>query len=130
MGPLCSDYACDLVKDSTQALLKLEELETNKIISDDVLAFGLDIVSLYDSLKIDVVKMALNDAMDSCRPVWSAVFREWLIDVVVSSFQSAVVCFKGEWFGVVEGIPTGAIPSVSIANISVYYVFKQLIYSQ
>ena len=74
--------------------------------------------------------MALNDAMDSCRPDWSTVFREWLINVVVSSFQSAVVCFKGEWFDVVEGIPTGAIPSVSIANISVYYVFKQLIYSQ
>ena len=68
LAPLCKDYACDLVKDSTQALLKLEELERDKIISDDVLAFGLDIVSLYDKLNFDVVHMALNDAMDCCRP--------------------------------------------------------------
>ena len=41
-----------------------------------------------------------------------------------------MVNFKGKWFGVVEGVPTGGIPSVSIANISVYFVFKSLIYSQ
>ena len=74
--------------------------------------------------------MALNDAMDSCRPSWSDKFRSWLIDMVISGFESAVVNFRGEWFGVEEGVPTGGITSVSVANISVYYVFKMLIYSQ
>ena len=85
---------------------------------------------MYDKLDFDVVRMALNDAMDCCRPDWSVDFRTWLIDVVISGFTSAVVCFRGEWFGVVGGVPTGAGPSVDIANISVYFVFKQLIYSQ
>ena len=46
------------------------------------------------------------------------------------SFESAVVKFRDVWYGVKEGIPTGGIPSVSVANICVYYVFKMLIYSQ
>ena len=130
LAPLCKDYASDLVKDSTEALLKLDELQLKNVISDETLAFGLDVVSLYDSLKFDVVCMALNDAMDSCRPSWSDKFRSWLIDMVISGFESAVVNFRGEWFGVEEGVPTGGITSVSVANISVYYVFKMLIYSQ
>jgi hypothetical protein len=130
LAPLCTDYAVDLVKDSTEALLKLEDLEKRKIVSDDVLAFSLDVVSLYESLKFDVVRMALNDAMDCCRPEWDSEFRDWLIDMVIESFKCAVVNFQGDWYGVEELIPTGAVPSVSIANISVYYVFKCLVYNQ
>ena len=81
-------------------------------------------------MKFDVVCMALNDAMDCCRSDWSAEFRDWLIDIVISSFESSVLNFRGDWYGVEEVIPTGAVPSVSIANISVYYVFKQLVYHQ
>ena len=100
------------------------------LISDSTLAFGLDVVSLYDSLKFNVVKMALNDAMDSCRPEWDDEFRKFLIDIVISSFTSAVVNFQGSWYGVEGGVPTGGIPSVDVANISVFYVFKKLIYDQ
>ena len=98
--------------------------------SDNMLAFCLDVVSLYDSLTFDVVKCALLDAMECCRPDWSSDFRSWIVDLTIDSFQSAVVYFRGEWFGVKNGVPTGGSPSVSVANISVFYVFKQLIYSQ
>ena len=130
LAPLCKDYATDLVKDSSEALLKLDEMEKKGNLSDDTLAFGLDVVSLYDSLKFSLVKDALNDAMNSCRPEWDDEFRQWLVDLVISSFESAVVNFRGVWYGVEEGIATGGVPSVSAANISVYFVFKQLIYSQ
>ena len=52
LAPLCSDYASDLVKDSTEALLKLDEFEKKGNISDSTLVFGFDAVSLYDSLMI------------------------------------------------------------------------------
>ena len=125
LAPLCKDYAYDLVKDSSEALMKLERIESDGLLSDSTLAFGLDVVSLYDSLKFDVVRMALSDAMDSCRPEWDDDFRDFLIDVTVSSLSSAVVNFQGSWYGVEEGVPTatGGIPSVSVANISVFFCF-------
>ena len=130
LGPLCKDYAVDLVKDSTEALLALDSMEKDGCVTDSILAFGLDVVSLYDSLQCDVVRMALKDAMDCCRPDWSDDFREWFLDIVCFSFESAVVNFQGVWYGVEDGIPTGGIPSVDAANISVYIVFKMIIYNQ
>ena len=130
LGPLCKDYAVDLVKDSTEALLALDSMEKDGCVTDSILAFGLDVVSLYDSLQCDVVRMALKDAMDCCRPDWSDDFREWFLDIVYFSFESAVVNFQGVWYGVEDGIPTGGIPSVDAANISVYFVFKMIIYNQ
>ena len=130
LSPLCNDYALDLVKDSTEALLKLDSFEKSSSISDSTLAFGLDVVSLYDSLQFHVVKSALNDAMDCCRPDWSDEFKAWLIDITMFSFESAVVNFRGVWYEVESGLPTGGIPSVSVANITVFYVFKMLIYEK
>ena len=67
--------------------------------------------------------------MDCCRPDWTPEFRDWLIDMVIFSFKSAVVCFRGLWYGVVDGVPTGGVPSVDVANMSVFFVLKQLIYN-
>ena len=44
------------------------------------------------------------------------------------SFRSAVVKYEDTWYGGVNGIPTGGIPSVDAGNISVLYVLKKLIY--
>ena len=106
LSPLCKDYACDLVKDSSEALRKLDELESRGVVSDDMLAFSLDVVSLYDSLTFDVVQDGLFDAMQCCRPDWSIDFRAWIVDLTIDSFRSAVVYFRGEWFGVKNGVPT------------------------
>ena len=130
LAPLCQDYAIDLVKDSSATLLKLEEMGSKGDMSDSTLAFGIDVVSLYDSIKFDLVRSALNDAMESCRPEWDDDFRKWLVDITLFSFESAVVKFQGRWYGVKEGVPTGGVPSVSVANMCVFFVFKKLIYEQ
>ena len=67
-------------------------------------------MSLYDSLTFELVKSALNDAMESCRPSWDDDFRKWLVDITLFSFESAVVNFQGSWYGVKEGVATGGIP--------------------
>ena len=81
-----------------------------------MLSFGLYVVSLYDSLSFDVVKSALLDAMECCRPDWTSDFQTWIIELTIDSFESAVVYFRGLWYGV----KNGGILSVSAANIAVY----------
>ena len=71
LAPLARDYCTDLVKDSTEALCKLDELEKSGVVKDnDFNSFSLDVVALYDSLRHDVVMTALDHAIVTCRPDW------------------------------------------------------------
>ena len=130
LSSLSQDYATDLVKDSSHALIMLDKLEQEGAIAEDCLAFSLDIVQLYDTLKLNLVQEALSDAIQTCRAEWTAGFTEWFIDIVLYSFRSAVVKFQENWYGVTDGVPTGGIPSVDAANISVFYVLKKILYSR
>ena len=58
---------------------------------DSWFSFSSDIVSLYDSLRHEVVMDGLDDTMDSCRQEWSADFRTWFKDLIKLSFDSAVL---------------------------------------
>ena len=129
LSDLARDYAVDLVKDSTDALIKLEGLSTSAVNRDNNnWLFNMDVVALYDSLNHELVGKALMDAMDCCRPDWDCDFRKWLLDLVMLSFRSAVILFDEDWFVAINGIPTGGIPSVDAGNISVFYVLKALVY--
>lgn len=124
LGNLTKDYAVDLVKDSTGALMKLDEVEKSGTITDnDFWSFSMDVVSLYDSLSYDVVMDAINGAVSICRPSWDVDFKSWLLNLIMLSFRSAVVYFEGNWYVGKRGVPTGGIPSVDCGNISVFYVF-------
>ena len=128
LGQLAKDYATDLVKDSTEALIKLEDLGASDIVNNSMFSFSIDVVSLYDSLNHKLVFRALEDAMQTCRPDWDEKFRVWLKDQLDLSFRSAVVKYDNDWYAGINGIPTGGIPSVDAGNISVYYVLKRLVY--
>ena len=128
LGPLARDYCVDLVRDSTAALMKLEELAASGQVDDTWFSFSIDIVSLYDSLQHSLVMAALDDAMDSCRSDWSNEFRTWLKDLVQLSFDSAVLKNEDQWYEVVNGVPTGGINSVDCGNIALYFVLKNLVY--
>ena len=71
LGPLTKDYCKDLVKDTTAALKSLDELEKNHDVDDSWYSISIDIVSLYDSLKHELVLEAIDDAIDTCRQEWS-----------------------------------------------------------
>ena len=43
--------------------------------------------------------------------------------------KSAIGRYKGKWYRQVEGIPTGRSISVQLANITVYHVLFQCLYS-
>ena len=46
------------------------------------------------------------------------------------SFDSAVLKNDGQWYEVVNGVPTGGINSVDCGNIALFYVLKNLIYTK
>ena len=129
LGPLAKDYAIDLVKDSTEALIKLEDMGKSGLVTNTMFSYSIDVVSVYDSLKHSLVFEALDDAAQSWRPAWDTNFRDWLRNHLELSFRSAVVKYGDNWYAGVNGIPTGGIPSVDAGNISVYYVLKKLVYS-
>ena len=130
LGPLAKEYCTDLVKDSTDILIKLDALMNDgTCIPNESLAFGLDVVALYDSIKHDLALEALDDAMTICRPDWTYGFCSWIKELVSLSFKSAVVKFQDCWYISVNGVPTGGIPSVDLGNITVFYVLKKLIHS-
>ena len=76
-------YCVDLVKDSTETLKWLEELNgTAKTSTRHYNPFSFDFESLYDSLNKDLILEALQNAMDTCCPTWSVDFKVWLRDLV------------------------------------------------
>ena len=67
--------------------------------------------------------------MRECRD-WDEDKRKWIIDCVDLSLDSAVGNFKGSWFVGKDGIATGGALCVHIANITVYYDFRVVVYAQ
>ena len=117
------------MKDSTAALQKLENFDSSTL-TNDMCTFNVDVVALYDSLNIDLVFEALNDAIRKYRPTWSNNFIKWLLDLVSLSLNSAYVKFHDSWYESESGVPTGGKTSVDIANITVFFIFFHLIYNE
>ena len=104
---LCNDYCLDLIQDSTMFLQKLDTLEQSADIGFSHYLFNCDVEALYDSLKRETVILALRVAITKCRPDWSPVFIDWLIDSINLSLDSAIANFEGHWYCSNDGVATG-----------------------
>ena len=122
------DFCGDLVKDTTETLW-LEGINNDaKKSKRHYNPFSFDFESLYDSLGKDLILDALQNAMDDCRLSWSMEFKAWLKELVKLSVDSAIGEYNGKFYKPKEGCPTGGSLSVQIANISVFYVLKKVLY--
>ena len=92
-------------------------------------AFTFDYKSLYDSLDPDLVIEALTTAMSEAREDWSDDLKRWILDLVKLSLKSSVGQFEDQYYRQRNGIPTGGSLCVQLANITVYYVMRQEVYS-
>ena len=127
---LQKDYCKDLVEDTNDTLRWLEEMNTKtKKLKKNLTPFTFDFDSLYDSLKPTLVLKALEDAMHTCRPEWDPNFKKWLLALVNLSIESAVGIFRGKFFKPKGKLPTGGSISVPAANITVYFVLNNVLYS-
>ena len=126
LSNLSTEYASDLVQNSTEFLGILKQIPRGSI-TDSMVSFSIDVVSLYESLGQQLVFDALNDAMDLRRPDWTDQFRSWLTGVIGLSLGGAALSFKGSLYSPIKGIPTGSSLSVGLANICVFYVLKKIL---
>ena len=126
------DYCTDLVKDSTETLIWLDEIDksTASSLKKYFKCFTFDFKSLYDSLSPNLVVEALMFAINVKRPDWKNDFVTWLVDLIKLSMESAIGIYKGKWYKPKEGIPTGGNISVQLANITTYYVLSKCLYSK
>ena len=125
------DFCGDLLQDSTDALLWLEN--TNETIEPEekqsLSCFTYDFKALYDSLDPSLVISALKEAAEECRPDWSTDFIAWLVDLVKISLESSVGIFNGDWYKQRKGFPTGGSLCVQLANMTVYSIMRKVVYS-
>ena len=82
---------------------------------------------MYDSLDPKLVLTALQEAMDTCRP-WPPALKSWIKDLVAHSIKSSIGEYKGRYFKQKKGLPTDGSLIVEVANITVCYVLKKVLY--
>ena len=127
---LQKDYCKDLVESTDETLIWLDDLNnTEGLINRKLKGFTFDFEALYDSLSPELVIRALTQAISECYPNWSANFIDWFTNLLKFSMESAVGVFKDNWYKPNKGIPTGGSCSVPLANIAVYFVLYNAIYS-
>ena len=125
------DFCEDLLIDNRDALVWLDNINNTLDIElkSNIKAFTFDYKALYDSLSPHLTIQALKVAMEEKRPEWSAKFKEWLIRSVELSFESSIGKVNGEWYRQKRGVPTGGSICVQLANIAVYHVMREQVYS-
>jgi len=131
LRPLEKDFCQDLLSDTTDALVWLDQIDQNKPMAEKKTyrPFTFDFKGLYDSLSPSLVIEALQHAMDQLRPDWSMNFKSWLIDLVNHSLKSSIGFFENCWYKQIHGVPTGGSLCVQLANIAVFYVLNKEVYS-
>ena len=118
------------MRDHTEVLQWLDLAETEQLVSPDTIWFNIDVKALYDSLNEDLVTEALKFAIAQCRPDWSQDRIDWILELVDLNNRSAVAKHGDTWYKQCKGRATGDVFSVDLANITVYYAFNKVIYSQ
>ena len=126
------DFCTDLVKDSNSMLKWLDSIDNTcpNDIKRDLKAFTFDFEALYDSLTPELVLESIKYAVNKCRPNWTRGFLDWLLKNIEYSLKFANGVYKDKWYKPVNGIPTGGCLSVQLANIALFYVLYQTLYSK
>ena len=70
-------------------------------------AFTYDFKSLYDNLKPELVKEAVEAAMIEKRPGWSSAKRKWILDLTDISLCASIGKSKDNFYRQKKGVPTG-----------------------
>ena len=126
-----ADFCEDLLKDTNDALSWLEEVDETHFIAEkkQMKSFTFDFKSLYDNLKPELVKEAVESAIIECHPGWSRAKRKWIISLIDISLRSSIGKFKDKFYRQKKGVPTGGSLCVQLANITVYYIMRKAVYS-
>ena len=127
LKPVVQQYCHgELIKDSTDFLVELKEMESSGLTKRMNLIGTLDVDALYPSIQLNLAIEALTDALNSV-----TAFSSDQIDMIVSlaryCIEHSVVHYREKWYKLLLGIPTGGPESGSIANIVVYFALEKIL---
>ena len=125
------DFCSDLLIDTNDALAWPDNINDtlDHNTKRKLRAFTFDYKALYDSLDPELTIKALSTAMDECREDWDPNFKHWILELVGLSLRASVGIFNESWYKQKRGVPTGGSLCVQIANIAVYYIMRDHVYS-
>ena len=127
LKPVVMSYCkSEIVKDSTEFIKELRRLENEGISKNMCLIGTLDVDALYPSIRKDLALEALHDALSTVTK-YPPEEIDMILELARICMENSVVHYRGSWYAVLVGIPTGGPESGSIANIVVFYVLEKVL---
>ena len=122
LKPVVLEYCKhELVKDSTDFIREVMNLEDKGITARMNMIGTLDVDALYPSIKPTLALAALRDALES-----ATSFSEEMIDMIITlakiCIEHSVVCYRGVWYVSLKGIPTGVLKAE--VSPTLWYIFS------
>ena len=84
-----------------------------------------DVQSLYPNVPRTLICIALNDALDTCSS-FTKEERQIFIDLSMFCLDNSLISFNGQLYKQKKGIVTGENNSVTLANIALHFIIKEI----
>ena len=123
LKPVSENYCKgELVKDTTEFLQVIKPLcDRDDLIKEDFNVAAMDISALYPNIKIEIALEAVKEVLDSTS-TYNRNEKDAIIAILGYTLKNSVVHYRGEWYQLIEGAPTGNPDVPAVANIFVKYV--------
>ena len=127
LKPVVQQYCSgELIRDSTDFLIELKAMEESGKTKRMNMIGTLDVDALYPSIQLDLAIKALTDALHSVTAYLDEQVQ-MILHLARFCIENSVIHFRGMWFKLLHGIPTGGPESGGIANLVVYYVLERVL---
>ena len=125
----CKNIINEYCRDSKDYLTELmkwkQDIRKTNNNNLDYKIIAVDVKALYPSIPRNLITTALKDAIDQCSQI-TENGKEILIDITTLCLDNNFVQFQNKYFKQKTGIITGDNNSVSLANISLHYIIKNI----
>ena len=88
--------------------------------------FSIDVKALYPSVKLHHLKTALTESFKEWTD-WSNTDITILVNIIMYTLENQQINWKGDYYRLNQGIPTGAKHCVPLANILLTFIIRELI---
>ena len=122
---LVEEY-CKDSKSYTEDLNKWRKIQYNSNnTKENYYITTADVQALYPNVPRNLICLALKDALNICSD-FEEEDQQVITDLTTFCLKNSIIKFNGSFFRQNKGIVTGENNSVSLANISLHYIVKQI----
>ena len=127
LKPVIQQYCKnELIRDSTDFLKELQKMEEDGKTTKMNFIGTLDVDALYPNIRKHIALDAVSDALETVT-AFSRDQIQMIIEMARFCIENSVVHYRGQWYKLLVGIPTGGPESGGIANACVFYVLEKIL---